>query len=119
MIAVNIPNVKLIENDFYSEIFTHCHLRIRPQEIIEIRLPYRRIPANFKYFNFELCESLARKGLSVVHHNLNLKTSEIFFSFCVKNTNIEVLDDISMLTRIIGSNKITEIIPNTLFGRIY
>lgn len=99
-------------------IYSYNHIRIRPQEIQEINLPYRTLRKDV-YYHFELSPTLCNKGICVLSHNLNKESGISQLTFYVKNHNIDMMAEKDYLTAVMGSDKIIDIRPGTDFGEIY
>jgi hypothetical protein len=99
-------------------IYSYERLILHPQDKRYVLLPYKRTNFN-KYIHFELDKSLAENGLICLWNNLNEELSKNNLTLLLSNNNIVFRDELNTITKIIGTNKKIDIIPNSVIGKIY
>ncbi len=106
-------------NNSYT-IYSYQRITINPQEKKNFYLPYYRNFSNdFKYFNFELSKQLIEKGLLCLNININEESAGKDIILLLKNDSWINNEEINALSRIIGSAKKIDILPNTVLGKIF
>jgi hypothetical protein len=116
--AIEGFNIKLT-SDFpgvYS-IFTWERIVIGQDQIMNVKLPYRRLKIDNKFYNFTLDKKLVQMGLSCLYYNLNDMDSVTGLDFIIKNNNID--KDMNSIQSICGAGKRIDIRSGDLFGRIF
>lgn len=102
-------------------IYSYQRIILNPQEKKDFYLPYYRdFSHSIKYFNFELDKQLIEKGVICIYTNINDESSSNNIIISLKNDNF--INDKEMmhpLSKIIGSTRKIDLIPNTILGKIF
>jgi hypothetical protein len=95
-------------------IYVQNNLILSPEEIIHLKLPYKRKDYN-DYYNFELSKNLALQNIKLVYSNLNEAESLTCIEIWLQNGNNKNMGQAWLLT---DSNSV-EIKKNSLLGKIF
>lgn len=90
MIEICYEGVKLTkdENREVFNLWTEKMVVIQPQEIVKIRLPYKRLSLD-KFLHFQLTKNFSLQEISCIYNNLNDNNSLTGLDLYLKNNKIK------------------------------